>query len=238
MDRVNLIRKGTVMNNHDNHQDKDAAETLKAAAGENIEQSVGEIIQEVTEKKEHKHDAHAEKNHKDHGKTHEPDAKKNAEANEEEIKKLKDEVESLKDSRLRVLAEFDNYKRRTARDSVRLIESANESLLKSIIPVVENFERALHPDHKTGDADALLKGVELVYNHFIDILKKTGLTETNPTGEEFNPENHEAIMHIESADVPENKIIQVFQKGYTLNNKVIQYAKVSVSKGNTPEKQS
>ncbi len=202
---------------------------VEPVKNEDIDKSVSEIIEESFHKKDHK----KEDNHEQSEKECKAEEKKPlADSKEDEIKKLKDEVECLKDSKLRILAEFDNYKRRTARDSVRLIESANEGLVKSIIPVLENFERALHPDHKNSDTEAIQKGIELVYNMFLDTLKKAGLTESNPIGEEFDPEKHEAIMHVDSNDVPENKINQVFQKGYNLNNKVVQYAKVSVSKGN------
>jgi molecular chaperone GrpE len=150
-----------------------------------------------------------------------------------QIEDLRGENEGLKDSRLRVLAEFDNYKRRTARDSIRMVECANENLVKELIPVLENFERALDPAHKEKDIDAFYKGVELIYNLFYDKLQKAGLAEYNPIGEEFNSEKHEALMHVASAEVPEHRITQVLQKGYSLNNKMIQYAKVAVSKGNS-----
>lgn len=215
------------MSNH-HHADKNSGKhdtPKQETPKETMEQSIDEVIQEVLQKKPEGTEAVADK---------EASAKKDEKNTSEsgEIKKLKEEIEGLKDARLRLLAEFDNFKRRTARESGRLIESANEGLLKSILPVLENFERALHPDHKTGDCEALLKGVELVYTNFSDILKKAGLVEFNPVGEVFDPEKHEAIMHVESAEVPDSKIIQVFQKGYSLNNRMIQYAKVSVSKGN------
>jgi molecular chaperone GrpE len=155
---------------------------------------------------------------------------------QEEIEKLKETVEHLKDARLRIVAEFNNYKKRTAREQINLIAHANEDLIKELIPVLENFERALHPDHKKGkgmDYKAIYKGVEMIYNQYYEILKKTGLEEDNPVDQEFDAKKHEAMMYIESKEVPENKIAKVIQKGYLLNEKVIQYAKVAVSKGNT-----
>jgi len=144
---------------------------------------------------------------------------------------LRNECQSAKDSKLRLLAEFDNYKRRTARESIRQVETANEELIKELLPVLENFERAMDPAHKEKDMDAFYKGVEMIYTLFSDKLKKVGLVESNPIGEEFNVDLHEALMQVESEEFPENKITQVFQKGFMLNNKVIQYAKVAVSKG-------
>jgi molecular chaperone GrpE len=126
------------------------------ASGEKLEESVSEVVEEVLKEKEGipeedlKHEPQADKRHKDHD-SHAP--------LEEESKKLKDEIESLKDSRLRILAEFDNFKRRSARDSLKVVEMANEGLIKSILPVLENLERALHPDHKNGGSESLYKGV-------------------------------------------------------------------------------
>jgi molecular chaperone GrpE len=207
------------------------------ATGESLEESVSEIVEECVDqhtRESHKgrpdHHKHGEGQKEDHGAK---EKKPEFDPRGEEIRKLNEEIECLKDSRLRLLAEFDNYKRRTARENLKFIETANESLIKSILPVLENFERALHPDHKNSDTESLLKGIELIYNQFFEALKKAGLSDSNPVGEEFDSEKHEALMHVESADVPENRIVQVLQKGYSINNKMIQYAKVSVSKGDT-----
>ncbi len=152
---------------------------------------------------------------------------------EQTVKNLEDEVQGLKDSKLRLLAEFDNFKRRTAKESVRMVEFANEGLIKTLLPVLENFERALDPTHKESDIDAFYKGVEMIYKGFYEALKKVGVEEVNPIGEEFDSEKHEAIMQVESADVPEHHIALVMQKGYKIGEKMVQYAKVAVSKGNT-----
>lgn len=149
-----------------------------------------------------------------------------------EIKKLREEVESLKDSRLRIVAEFDNYKKRTAREQIQLMSCANEAMVRDLIPVLENFERALHPDHKEKEG-AVLRGIELIYAQLNELLKKAGIQEHNPVGQDFNPEQHEAILYEESKDTAQNKISKVFQKGYSLNSKMIQFAKVAVSKGNS-----
>jgi molecular chaperone GrpE len=130
-----------------------------------------------------------------------------------------------------LLAEFDNFKRRTARESIKTIELANESLVKTLLPVLENFERALDPSYKEKGFDAFYKGIELIYKGFFDALKKTGVEEVNPLGEEFDSVKHEAVLQTASDDIPENHIVQVLQKGYKLSEKMIQYAKVAVSTG-------
>jgi len=151
---------------------------------------------------------------------------------EAQMESLKAEISCIKDSKLRLLAEFDNYKRRTARESIRTIELANESLIKTLLPVLGNFERALDPTHKEKDIEAFYKGVEMIYKGFFDAMKKAGVEEVNPMGEEFDSEKHEAVMQVASAEVPEHHIAQVLQKGYKLSERMLQYAKVAVSKGN------
>jgi molecular chaperone GrpE len=182
---------------------------------------------EAEEKEEVKEEAKEEKPEEKGAKTPDPPSP------ELQIARLKEENEYLKDARLRILAEFDNFKKRTLREQLSIIANANEDIIRELLPVLENLERAIHPDHKTPETEAIYNGVEMICNQFNECLKKAGLKEINPAGEEFNPNLHEAVMHVESADVPENKIAQVLQKGYFLNEKVIQYAKVAVSKGNT-----
>ncbi|OGS33269.1 MAG: nucleotide exchange factor GrpE [Elusimicrobia bacterium RIFOXYB2_FULL_49_7] len=150
----------------------------------------------------------------------------------EENAKLKAEIESLKEGRLRLLAEFDNYKKRSAREQIQLIANASEAIIKDILPILENLDRALHPIHRENE-EAFQKGVELIHVQFLEILKKAGIEECNPLGETFSPDLHEALFYEVSEEYPQDKISKVLQKGYCLNGKVIQYAKVGVSKGNS-----
>jgi molecular chaperone GrpE len=141
------------------------------------------------------------------------------------------EVQALNDKYLRLHAEFDNYRRRTAQESLRLIESANTKLLGDLVEVVENFDRATSPDHQAASLEDFEKGIVMIQSQFKNVLQKFGLESIDPVGEEFDPNRHEALMNQPSEEVAEGKIITVFQKGYSVKEKVIKHAKVIVSAG-------
>ena len=141
------------------------------------------------------------------------------------------EVQALNDKYLRLHAEFDNYRRRTAQESLRLIESANTKLLGDLVEVVENFDRATSPDHQAASLEDFEKGIVMIQSQFKNVLQKFGLESIDPVGEEFDPNRHEALMNQPSEEVVEGNIITVFQKGYSVKEKVIKHAKVIVSAG-------
>jgi molecular chaperone GrpE len=141
------------------------------------------------------------------------------------------EVQALNDKYLRLHAEFDNYRRRTAKESLGLIESANTKLLGDLVEVVENFDRATSPDHKAASLEDFEKGIVMIQSQFKNVLKKFGLESIDPVGEKFDPNRHEALMNQPSEEVAEGNIITVFQKGYSVKEKVIKHAKVIVSAG-------
>jgi molecular chaperone GrpE len=141
------------------------------------------------------------------------------------------EVQALNDKYLRLHAEFDNYRRRTAQESLRLIESANTKLLGDLVEVVENFDRATSPDHKAASLEDFEKGIVMIQSQFKNVLQKFGLESIDPVGEKFDPNRHEALMNQPSEEVVEGNIITVFQKGYSVKEKVIKHAKVIVSAG-------
>lgn len=149
-----------------------------------------------------------------------------------EIEKLKAEVACEKDKQLRLMAEFDNFRRRTAKEQLELIETANAKLLTKLSEVLDNFERAAHPDNnKQKDYDSFAKGILLIHDQFAKILTDSGLEQIDPVGQPFDPNVHEALLNQPSDTVPESHVIQVFQKGYKLKNKLLKTAKVIVSSG-------
>jgi molecular chaperone GrpE len=141
------------------------------------------------------------------------------------------EYADMKDKYVRLMAEFDNYRRRTQKESFELMANANYKLLGKLTEVLDNFNLAFDPKHKSGKLEDFEKGIRLIHNKFKDILTEEGLEEVNPVGEEFDPNVHDALMQQESDKVPENKIIDVLQKGYKVKNKNLKHAKVIVSKG-------
>lgn len=149
-----------------------------------------------------------------------------------EIETLKAQVAESKDRYVRLMAEFDNFRRRTAKEQLDLIDTANAKLLEKLSEVLDNFERAAHPDNnKQKDYDAFAKGIQMIHDQFAKILKDAGLEQLDPVGEPFDPNYHEALMRQASDKIPESHVIQVFQKGYKLKNKLLKTAKVIVSSG-------
>ena len=140
---------------------------------------------------------------------------------------------SLNDKYLRLLAEFDNFKRRSDKDSERLIEAANEGIIKEIIEVRENFERAFKSnDH----GEIFFEGMKLNYARLNAILQKRGIEVFTAPGDEFDPELHDALMRAPHASIPDSHIIDVLERGYKLKGKIIKHAKVVVSSGKPEEK--
>lgn len=127
----------------------------------------------------------------------------------------------------RMQADFDNYRKRTAREREDLLKYANEQLILSLLPVVDNFERALST--KNDDPEKLLAGVEMISRQLKEILEREGLCPIPAVGEQFNPEVHEAVMKEENSEYPENTIIEELQRGFTCRGKVIRAAMVKVA---------
>ena len=149
----------------------------------------------------------------------------------EEQTKESDALAIAQDKYLRLFAEFENYRTRTAKEQLELINTANGKLLTKLSEVKDNFDRAFAEENKTGDLAAFEKGVKLIQEQLNKILNEFGLEAIDPTGEVFDPNFHEALMNKPSEDIPEGNVIQVFQKGYKIKNKLLKTAKVIVSSG-------
>jgi molecular chaperone GrpE len=147
------------------------------------------------------------------------------------LEELKQRLAAQGDQYLRLMAEFDNFKKRVSRDYERLIESANERLMLELIDVRENLERAVNAGRECDNAKALLDGMKLIFAKLNDVLVKNGLEPFGVTGELFDPQLHDALMKIPHEAIPDEHIAEVFEKGYTLKNRVIKHARVAVSSG-------
>lgn len=144
--------------------------------------------------------------------------------------KLQEEVKQEKDKFLRLFAEFENYKRRTSKERIELFATASEDVMKTILPVLDDFERALTHIEEDKEAEELRKGVLLIYQKLIKALEQKGLKamEINK-GDDFNADNHEAITQIPApSDDLKGKIIDVVEKGYKLGEKIIRFPKVVI----------
>ena len=159
------------------------------------------------------------------------DKKSEASKNKAEEQNIDDQVKQEKDKFLRLFAEFENYKRRTAKERLELFSTASEEVMVSLLPVMDDFDRASVEIEKDKENE-IFKGVLLIKNKMFYSLKSKGLNlvEVNK-GDEFNPDNHEAVTQIEApSDVMKGKIIDVIEKGYKLGEKVIRYPKVVIGK--------
>lgn len=153
----------------------------------------------------------------------------------EQFKALQDRANSadeLKDKYVRLAADFDNYKKRAAREKTDASKYANESLLERLLPVLDNFEAALTAVNsaQSGNVDSLKTGVQMIFGQLKATLSEMGLEEIDATGKSFDPNLHEAVSQQPSADVPEGQVLQQLRKGYKLRDRLIRPAMVVVSR--------
>ena len=146
---------------------------------------------------------------------------------EVDVPALLGERDALKEQLLRARADFDNYRKRIARDDARLRKTAAERVVRDLLPVLDNLDRAL--EHAEDDSGGLAQGVGMVRNQFFDVLVRHGLDVIPSVGHDFDPHIHEAVTCAPSADAPPNHVVQEFQKGYRLGGYVLRPAKVMVS---------
>ena len=149
----------------------------------------------------------------------------------EQLTQLERETHELKETLLRKMAEFENLKKRTAREKEEAVRYGTAEVLIRLLEVLDNFDRALllEPDSEGFDVHSFYEGMKLIAKHLLDSLKGEGLMEINPTGEPFDPFFHEAMMREASEDFPDNTVVEVFQKGYKLKDRLLRPARVKVA---------
>ncbi len=179
-------------------------------------------IEPDAETTEDKHEIHTgEKSHKK--------MRFKKDKNEVLVQELGEKLVELTDKHLRLQAEFDNFRKRTMKEKAELIKSGGESVLINILPVVDDFERALNSLKEVPADDAGKKGTQLIYNKFSEFLKQNNIKEIDATNQDFDVDLHEAITKIPAPDESlKGKVVDVVQKGYFLNDKVIRFAKVVI----------
>ncbi len=145
------------------------------------------------------------------------------------IESLEKELENSKKEYLFLMAEFDNFRKRTLKEKSEIIKNGAESAMRDLLPVVDDFERALQAINENNEIEGLKEGVSLIYNKFIKYLEKNGVKAIDSNNKDFDTELHEAVTTFPAADESQKgKIIDTVQKGYTLNDKVLRHAKVVV----------
>jgi molecular chaperone GrpE len=173
-----------------------------------------------------------------HGELKHPKKKKEEKEIEELKKKLEQKEREAKeyyDRLLREAADFDNFKKRAAKDKEEWTKFANEDLIKAILPVIDNLERAVNHAEKIVDTGVMIEGVRLTIRQILQTLNRFGLAPFESVGKPFDPSVHEAMLVVESDQHQPNHVVEEFQKGYLLNNRLLRPATVSVSK--LPEKE-
>ena len=149
------------------------------------------------------------------------------------FKKKKDQkdekIEELSDKLLRQMAEFDNFRKRTEKEKSAMYEIGAKDVVEKLLPVVDNFERGFQSVAEEDKEDAFVTGMEMVYKQLMTMLETVGVKPIEAVGQEFNPDLHNAVMHVEDETVGDNIIVEEFQKGYTYRDSVGRYSMVKVA---------
>ncbi len=208
---------------------------------------------EAAETAEEKKNADAAGAEKETGKAENTDKAEKSEASDEKAKEVKDskdpkeskeskkskkkpkhdkrddEIAELKDRVLRNLAEFDNFRKRTEKEKSQMFDLGVKSIIEKLLPVIDNFERGLNGLDEKGLEDPFAAGIEKTYKQFLKVLEETGVEPIEAVGKEFNPEFHNAVMHVEDESLGENVVCEEFQKGYMYHDSVVRHSMVKVA---------
>ena len=157
-------------------------------------------------------------------------SEENIEENNDSTDNMSEELAKIKDAYVRLMAEYDNFRKRTIKEKADLIKNGGEKILVGLLPVVDDFQRALENIETATDANAVKEGVDLIYNKFLSFLQQNGVKPIEALGEVFDADLYEAVAMIPAQDEEnKGKVIDSVQTGYTLNDKVIRHAKVVVA---------
>lgn len=158
------------------------------------------------------------------------DSPENGADAKERLQALEQEKNELSDRLLRTMAEFDNYRKRVTREKEGLVKYGTERIAAEILPVVDNFERALEQSQQATDVGPVVAGLEMIIKQLLGALEKFEITPFNSVGEQFDPEFHEAMAQQEHPDHADNTVLEQFQKGYMLGDKLLRPARVVVAR--------
>jgi molecular chaperone GrpE len=147
----------------------------------------------------------------------------------EDVTSADSDIMELKEQLIRQRAEFENFRKRSVREKEEFRKFALENMMVEMLEVYDNFERALESSKKADDVQSVIEGIEMVFRQFVSILEKEGLKKIDCTGKEFDPHLHEAMMHVQTSEHPDNHVVDVCKPGYELNSKVIRHAMVTIA---------
>ncbi|MCR5250147.1 MAG: nucleotide exchange factor GrpE [Lachnospiraceae bacterium] len=143
--------------------------------------------------------------------------------------KLQAKIDELNDKVMRQMAEFENFRKRTEKEKAAMFETGAKSVIEKLLPVVDNFERGLGGLSEEEKKGAFAEGMQMVYKQMMDELEKLEVKAIDAVGQEFDPNLHNAVMHVEDENAPDNTVVEEFQKGYTYRNNVVRHSMVKVA---------
>ncbi len=198
---------------------KEAVEEAKKAAEESTEEVSEEVVSEEIESEEVTEEADAE----------DAESGKKIFGRKPKKDKKDEKIEELTDKLTRQMAEFDNFRKRTDKEKSAMYEIGAKDIIEKILPIVDNFERAFQTVAEEDKEDAFVTGMEMIYKQILTTLEGVGVKPIEAVGQEFNPDLHNAVMHVEDEEVGDNIIVEEFQKGYTYRDSVVRYSMVKVA---------
>lgn len=184
-----------------------------------------------TEQKKKKDKDEVSEEERDDAKT-ETETDKKLERLKSEVEAARAEAETARDRMLRTVADYENYKKRLEKEKREFVKYANEKFIKDLLPSLDDLERAIDSSNDLDSLESFREGVKIIYKQLNNILKKHNVTPIEATGVKFDPNLHEALMHMPSEE-PKNTVVQEYQKGYKLHERVIRPSKVVVSAGSS-----
>ena len=208
-------------------------------AEENMEKNMEEAAEEVTDNKtetgqntetdQSVEDAAAESVKEEKEETAQEEKKDKKFWKKEKKDKNAELVEELTDKVKRQMAEFENFRKRSEKEKAGMFEMGAKSVIEQILPVIDNFERGLAAVPEESKADPFVEGMEKIYRQFMDTMDKLNVKPIEAVGTEFNPDFHNAVMHVEDEEAGENVVVEEFQKGYLYKDQVVRHSMVKVS---------
>ncbi len=201
-----------------------AEETVDTAAEETVENAAEETVETTEETAEEKTEA------EETAEGEEGSEKKGFFKKKEKKDKKDEKIEELNDRLMRQMAEFDNFRKRSEREKSQMFDLGAKDIVEKILPVIDNMERGLATvAPEVLETDAFAQGMEKVYKHFMTVLEQAGVKPIEAVGNEFNPDFHNAVMHVDDEEVGENIVVEEFQKGYMYKESVVRHSMVKVA---------
>lgn len=208
-----------------NLEENENKETVAIDVEETVEEVVTEEAQEGEETSEEVTDTEKEKKEGLFKKRKKVDVK----ALEAELEKKEAEVAELKDRYQRLMAEFENARKRTAKETTRMFDMGAKDVLEKLLPVVDNFERGLSAVSEEEEDNAFVQGIDAIYKQLMTVFGEIGVSPMDAVGKEFNADFHNAVMHVEDEELGENIVAEEFQKGYMYKDQVLRHSMVKVA---------